>query len=289
MNEVTCVYHDRAPLGEGVFWSEREQKVYWVDIEGYRVNRYDPETGENLSVSVGGQVGAAVETVDGTLLLGMKDGVYEISFPAGAPRKLCDPTGGDSDNRLNDGKAGPDGRLYIGAMGPEGLQKLYRVERDKRAFAAIESGITCSNGMCWSLDRSVFYYIDSPTREVWAYDFDLATGGIADRRVAVNAKDLPGTPDGMTIDAEGKLWVAFWDGGCVRRYDPDTGEMLRKIDLPVSRVTTCAFGGPDLEDLYITTASIGFSEDDWRREPLAGGLFVCRPGVKGIPGYVFGA
>ncbi len=287
MSEVTCVYHDRAQLGEGVFWSEREQKVFWIDIEGHRVCRFDPKSGENESVSVGQQVGTVIENASGGLVLGLKDGVYSFDYENGALVKWCDPMAGDLENRLNDGKAGPDGRFYVGGMGPDGEQSLYRIENDTTSFATIESGVTCSNGLVWSLDRKTFYYIDSPQRVVWAYDFDLQTGAITNRRVVVDVRGEECVPDGMTIDAEGMLWVAFWEGWGVRRYNPDTGELLQKIDLPVARVTCCAFGGADLDTLYITTASIGFEDSDWEREPKAGGLFAVKPGVKGIASFQF--
>lgn len=287
MSEVTCVYHDRAQLGEGVFWSVREQKVFWIDIEGHRVCRFDPSTGKNDSVFVGQQVGTVIENEAGGLVVGLKDGVYALDYETGGLSKWCDPLQGDPDNRLNDGKAGPDGRFYVGGMGPDGKQSLYCIDNDTTSFSAIESGASCSNGLVWSLDHKTFYYIDSPQKVVWAYDFALDSGGVSNRRVVVDLREEECIPDGMTIDAEGKLWVAFWEGWGVCRYDPDTGTLLQKIELPVARVTTCAFGGTDLDTLYITTASIGFEDADWAREPQAGGLFAVKPGVKGIPSFQF--
>lgn len=287
MSEVRCVYHDRAQLGEGVFWSDREQKVFWIDIEGHRVCRYDPATGKNDSVFVGQQVGTVIENASGGLVVGLKDGVYALDYETGELAKWCDPMLGDQENRLNDGKAGPDGRFYVGGMGPDGKQSLYRIENDTTTFSTVESGLSCSNGLVWSLDRKTFYYIDSPRKVVWAYDFELDSGDISNRRVVVDIRGEDCMPDGMTIDAEGKLWVAFWEGWGVRRYDPESGELLQEIKLPVARVTTCAFGGTDLDTLYITTASIGFEDSDWDREPQAGGLFAVKPGVEGIQGFQF--
>ncbi len=287
MSEASCVYHDRAQLGEGVFWSEREQKVFWIDIEGHRVCRFDPKSGVNESVSVDQQVGTVIENASGGLVLGLKDGVYSLDFESAALVKWCDPMSGDLENRLNDGKAGPDGRFYVGCTGPDGEQSLYRIENDTTSFAAIESGVTCSNGLAWSADNKTFYYIDSPQRVVWAYDFDLDTGAISNRRVVVDVRGEESVPDGMTIDTEGMLWIAFWEGWGVRRYDPNTGTLLQEIKLPVARVTSCAFGGEHLDTLFITTASIDFDEADWAREPLAGGLFAVKPGVRGVPSYPF--
>ncbi|MDQ8200057.1 SMP-30/gluconolactonase/LRE family protein [Pelagicoccus enzymogenes] len=289
MCDLQCVYHDRAQLGEGVFWSQNEQKVFWIDIEGQRVCRFDPESGENESVFVGQQVGTVVENAAGGLVVGLKDGVYALEFETGALRKWCDPMNGCRDNRLNDGKAGPDGRFYVGSMGPEGKQSLFCIDNDTTSIRTLEDQVTCSNGLAWSLDQGTLYYIDSPQRFVWAYDFDREAGRISNRRVVVDVRGEDCVPDGMTIDSEGKLWVAFWEGWGVRRYDPDTGTLLQEIKLPVARVTSCAFGGKDLDTLYITTASIGFEDADWKREPQAGGLFSVEPGVKGVPSFLLKA
>ncbi len=287
MSELVCVYHDRAIVGEGVFWSRTEKKVYWMDLEGERACCFDPRTSENVSVEVGQKIGTIVEVEGGGFVVALKDGIYGLDFSTGKLDKWCDPMEGDEQNRSNDGKAGPDGRLYVGGAGPRGGQSLYRIERDRTSYEVIETGVTCSNGLVWSLDNKTMYYIDSPARVVWAYDFNLDTGSISNRRVVVDVTSEACVPDGMTIDAQGMVWVAFWEGGCVRRYNPNTGDELQRIELPVSRVTSCAFGGEALEKLYITTASVGFEDADWEREPLAGGLFVCKPGVKGVPSFAF--
>ncbi len=287
MIEIRCVYHDRAVVGEGVYWSQREQALFWVDIDGHRVCRFEPISARNQSIDVGQPVGAVVELEDGGLLVALKDGIYALDFASGSLRPWCDPLGGDASSRLNDGKAGPDGRLYVGGIGPEGTQRLFRVERDGSSFEAIERGVTCSNGLCWSEDGKTFYYIDSPERVVRAYDFDAASGSIENRRVVVDTRSEECVPDGMTIDGQGMLWVAFMDGWRVCRFDPSTGEELQRILLPVAKVTSCVFGGPRYNQLYISTASAGFGAADWEREPLAGGLFVCEPGARGLPGNRF--
>lgn len=288
MAVVDCVYHNKATLGEGALWSPRESRLYWIDIHGHKVCRYDPAAGVNEEVDVGQPVGMVAERASGGLVAGLKDGVYGLDFESGKLEKWCDPMEGDESNRLNDGKAGPDGRLYVGCEGPERRQRLYRVERDGKRYQTIEEGVTCSNGLCWSHDRATMYYIDSPVRKVEAYDFDVDSGLIGNRRAVVDVTGEACVPDGMTIDAEGMLWVAFWEGSCVRRFDPNTGRELERVTLPVSRVTSCSFGGEKLDQLYITTASVGFEASDWEREPLAGGLFVCNPGVKGVPAFMFG-
>ncbi len=230
------------------------------------------------------KIGTIAPTVSGSFVIGLEDGVYGYDFDSNASDKWCDPMQGCSENRFNDGKAGPDGRFYIGSMGPDRLRGLYRVDED-RSWTRIETDITCSNGLVWSLDHRTFYYIDSPTRQIVAYDFDCESGSISGRRIVVECVPSHGFPDGMTIDSDGMLWVAHWQGFCVRRWNPDTGEEIDRIELPVERVTSCAFGGSDLRDLYITTASVEMSLQDWESYPQSGGLFRKRLEISGVPSY----
>lgn len=274
-------------MGEGVFWSEREQRVYWVDIQGKRLHRFDPASGTNETRSLDKQVGTAVERAEGGLVLGLDDGVAGYDFDSEELDYWCDPMEGDGSNRLNDGKAGPDGRFYVGGIGEAGTQKLYCIDRDRSWRVAVE-GVTCSNGLAWSLDHRLMYYIDTPTMQVVAYDFDKDSGQLSGKRKVVEVEERYGMPDGMTLDSEGKLWVAHWMGNAVRRWDPDTGELLDEIAVPAARVTSCAFGGPEYKDLYITTASVGFAEEDWVMQPQAGGLFHVPLEVAGIPNFSFG-
>ena len=288
MSELECVINGGATLGEGVLWSARERVVYWVDIEEGMVFRYDPEKRENRGVLLGKRVGTIAESDSGFLVAALEDGVYQLDFDSGRLDKWNDPMGGNPENRFNDGKAGPDGRFYVGSIGAQGEQFLYRINKD-RSWESIEEGITCSNGLVWSLDFETLYYIDTPTMSVVAYDFDSKSGSIANKRVIIEVSDDMGMPDGMTIDSEGKLWVAHWEGYCVRRWDTDTGSETMKIEVPVARVTSCAFGGDDLRDLYITTASVGLSASDREDQPLAGGLFRWRSPIAGTEGFRFRA
>lgn len=236
MSELECVVDAKSILGEGVFWSENEQCIYWVDIDGFIVYRFDPATGENVGRNVGKKVGTVAPTKSGKLVLGLSDGVYGFDFETGELVKHCDPMQGGTENRLNDGKAGPDGRFYVGCMGKKQSEGLYRIEADGR-WAEIENGITCSNGLVWSLNNETFYYIDSPTRSVVAYDFNIETGDLSNRRTIIDVDPKLGIPDGMTIDSEGMLWVAHWQGWNVRRWDPNTGNVLQEIPIPVERVS----------------------------------------------------
>ncbi len=167
-----------------------------------------------------------------------------------------------------------------------GAGSLYRLDTDLSVHRVL-GDVTVSNGLAWSFDRRTLYYIDSPTRVVSAFDYDDEAGTITGRRVAVTVPEELGSPDGMTIDSEGKLWVAHWGAGAVCRWDPDGGHLLEKIDVPAAHTTSCAFGGEDLGDLYITTARSGRSREDLEAQPLAGGLFRVRPGARGVPAFEF--
>jgi sugar lactone lactonase YvrE len=191
--------------------------------------------------------------------------------------------------RLNDGKVGPDGRFWVGTMAldersPVGA--LYAFDRSGKSSTMLE-GVTVSNGLDWSPDARTFYYVDSPTRRVDAFDFDLDTGEISNRRPFVTA-DLDAEPDGLTVDSEGYVWVAYWGGWCVRRYSP-RAQLDQEIVVPASQVTSCTFGGKDLGELYITTASDGLRLPDLDTQPHAGGVFAARPGSVGLAARLFGA
>jgi sugar lactone lactonase YvrE len=189
---------------------------------------------------------------------------------------------------MNDGKCDRAGRFWAGTMamkeGP-GAGSLYRLDTDHSVHTMV-TGVTISNGLCWSLDDKQMYYIDTPLGRVDVFDFDAPSGAIKNRRTLFEIPKENGAPDGMTIDEDGCLWVAHWGGGAVRRYTTK-GVVDQTIELPASRVTSCMFGGSDLRDLYITTASIGLTPEQQREQPHAGGIFVSRTGVTGTPGYLF--
>jgi len=193
-------------------------------------------------------------------------------------------------NRFNDGKCDPAGRFWAGTMEysfKENRGTLYCLDRDGSVRKML-GDIGISNGLAWSLDGSVMYYIDTLTSAVRAFDFDMETGAIRNERTAIRVPEEMGHPDGMTIDAEGMLWIALWGGGQVGRWNPDNGELLTSISCPVSLTTACAFGGKELDTLYITSAVDDLSGEQLEKEPHAGGLFAVRPGCQGIAAYRFG-
>ncbi len=282
---MELVLDAKARLGEGPIWHARRGVLYWLDIENGEVHVYDPVARADRTVRVGQQVGTVVPRARGGVMLAVEQGFASLDLETGAVAVVANPEP-ETGNRFNDGKCDPAGRFWAGTIGREGTANVYRLDADLTSHRMI-TGVTCSNGIAWSLDRRTMYYIDTPVRTVVAYDYDQATGAIANRRVAVDLTREPGYPDGMTLDAEGMVWIGMWDGWALTRWNPATGERLAAVKLPVARVTACAFGGPDLGTLYITTAWTALSDADRAAQPLAGGLFRCAPGVRGLPAPEF--
>ncbi|WP_438433134.1 SMP-30/gluconolactonase/LRE family protein [Gorillibacterium sp. sgz500922] len=283
--ELELVADVKAVLGEGPSWDAERELLYWVDIEGERVHEFNPADGTDRTIPVGRMVGAAVPVEQGGLLLAAKDGFCKLDPLTGRLAEVAKPEAEPEDNRFNDGKCDPAGRFWAGTMSLNGQQKrgkLYRLDADGSVHSILD-GFTTSNGLAWTADGRTMYHIDTPTLLVMAYTFDPDTGEVSQPRAAVRFPEEEGFPDGMTIDAEGMLWVAHWGGGKVSRFDPATGERLAEIAVPAEQVTSCAFGGRELDELYITTARTGLSEEQLKRQPAAGGLFRIKPGVKGTP------
>lgn len=272
-------------LGEGPLWDEQKQRIIWLDILNGKVHSFVPETSAYSFFKTGQLTGAAVLTNRGTMIGALQNGFYELNEADGSSRFIADPEANLPENRFNDGKCDPQGRFWAGTMNiPETSVSgnLYVLDPDGNVHHRI-AGIGCSNGLAWNAAGDTMYYIDSPTREVVAYDFNADTSEITNRRVVFTVPEGNGFPDGMTIDAEDKLWVALWDGWKVIRVDPDKGEIIASIGLPAARITSVAFGGADFNDLYITSARVGVPEEQLEKQPLAGSLFVIRDiGVKGL-------
>ncbi|MEO1435020.1 MAG: SMP-30/gluconolactonase/LRE family protein [Bacteroidota bacterium] len=278
-----------AQLGEGAFWNIENQTFYWVDIEGKRLHLFDPITGKNRSLQTPTHIGTVVPMNDNVAMVGLVDGAYLMNTETGNLKpyaKIDDNVGA---TRLNDGKCDPAGRLWVGSMHwetSEPVGSLYRVDGNEQATKILDS-ITVSNGIVWSKDRKIMYYIDTPTKKIHAFDYDMLSGEIKNERIAVVIADSLGLPDGMTIDADDKLWVGMWNGNAVCRFDPTSGQLMEQVEVPAHNVTSCAFGGPALDTLYITTASIDMTEEEKAQFPLAGSVFKYVPGVKGVPSDLF--
>lgn len=289
MTKAELVYDAKATLGEGPSWDAASGLLYWVDIAGGRIHRWSPSDGTDTYAEIGQMVGAAVPDTSGGLTLAAQHGFYRYDLLTRKLAPLGDPEEGLPNNRFNDGKCDSRGRFWAGTMdmiGDSPSGALYRLDGDGRT-AKMLTGISCSNGIAWSPDDRIMYYIDSPTRRVVAYEFDAESGNLGSGRTVIELAKDEGVPDGMTSDAEGNLWVAQWGGSCVSRWNPVTGKRLSKVELPAAKVTSCVFGGPRLDELYITTARIGLSEEELREQPLAGGLFRYKAGVQGMPTYSY--
>ena len=279
----------RCTLGEGPVWHPETQTLYWIDIESKLIKRLNPQTSEVESKPVPARVGAVVPTTSGMWIAALENGFHEFDWVTGASTPITDPEAGITGTRFNDGKVAPDGSFWAGTMSIDDRKEtgsLYRLSSNMQATKFVE-GITCSNGLAWTSDASTFYYVDTPTRRVDAFDYDLTSGDISNRRTAFSIPEANAYPDGMCIDAENNLWLGHWGGSAVICYDPSTGRELERIEVDAKNVTSCCFGGIDLTDLYITTARIGTSDEDLAKYPSAGSIFVVKNLTKGAPVPMF--
>lgn len=272
--EAELFYKDDCTLGEGPFWYD--DRLWWVDIERGSLRSVNGEAADFRSVEVGRKLGTVAPMGGNRFTVAMQDGFGVLEWEGAAVSLHHDPEAHLPDNRFNDGKADPRGRFVAGTMGKARSGALYLLDLDGSTRKLLE-GISISNGLAWSSDGLRFFYIDTPTRLLRAFDYDLDRGTISNERVIREFAPELGSPDGMTIDAEDHLWVAFWDGAAIRCIDSVNGAQLDEIRVPADRTTSCTFGGPELRDLFITTAGFGIRDD----QPDAGSIFVCRPGVIG--------
>lgn len=288
--EPEVVVRYNAIIGEGVIWDEKKQILYWVDITGKKVFIYNPRTGENRGIDVGHDVGTIVVRESGGVMLAVNDGFASLDTESEELKLIADPESDMPNNRFNDGKCDPAGRFWAGTMSYDkarGAGSLYRMDTDMSVHRMVDN-VTISNGIVWSLDNRILYFIDSVNRTIDAFDYDQSTGNISNRRVAVSTDKKYGFPDGMALDEEGLLWVAHFGGGCVCRWNPDTGELAHKINIPqASQTTACTFGGDNFNELYITSACEDMTDEDLKGEPLAGSLFKVDVDVKGAPTFAF--
>lgn len=280
----------RARLGEGPSWDGEAGVLWWVDIHNHRVHRWDPASGEDTVWETGETTGCVHPAADGRVVVALRRGVALLDPGTGALERVAELLPERPGLRLNDGKCDARGRLWVGSVSKEeGGAALFRVDADG-GTREMESGLTVSNGLGWSPDGATFYLTDSPARTIFAYDFDVDAGEISRRRVLAELAPAgaDSVPDGLAVDAEGCVWSAQWGGGCVVRFAPDGRELLR-VRVPVPHPTSCAFGGADGSELYVTSASVGMSDDRIEEAVESGDLFVLRPGVAGPPSHRFGA
>jgi D-xylonolactonase len=262
--------------GEGPLWHPDEQRVYWLDIPQGRMFRYDPATGEHEICYEGDPTGGFTIQPDGGLLLFQAKGAVR-GWHAGTLTTLVDELPGEGETRFNDVIADPAGRVFCGTMPTKDrLGRLYRLDTDG-TFTVVLEGIGVSNGMGFTPDRTQMYYTDSRKREIYVFDYDRETGALTNQRVFVRTPEGEGIPDGMTVDAEGHVWSARWDGGCLVRYAPD-GSEERRINFPAKKVSCPSFGGPQYTDIYVTTAG---GQNKATEGKGAGALFRLNLGIQG--------
>ena len=288
-SEAELVIPAKAILGEGPCWDSDKKVLYWVNILDKKVNIYDPRSHKNREIQLGQMVGTVVPRRAGGLVVALEKGFHFLDLETEELTPIDDPESHLPENRFNDGKCDPFGRFWAGTMSLSeemGQGSLYCLGTDLRVDKKRE-GLTISNGLAWSPDQKYMYLIDTPTKKVTRFDYNLKSGDIENPTEVIAFPEGVGAPDGMTIDEEGMLWIAHWGGSQVSRWNPETGEQVSSIPIPSLNVTSCAFGGENLDDLYVTTARKNTSEENLDRFPEAGGVFKVRSGVKGLPAYTF--
>lgn len=287
---ATLEYKVNSKLGEGALWNYKTQEFYWVDIEGKTLNIYNPKTKTNKVIKTPSRVGTVVPYTKEQAVVALEDGIYKINLENGDLKQISNVESDITENRFNDGKCDPKGNLWVGSMHlKESLPNanLYKIEPNGVTTKMVDS-VTISNGIVWSKDTKKMYYIDTPSKSIKSYDYDIETSTISNEKIAVNIPESLGYPDGMTIDENDTLWVGLWNGNAVAQFDPKTGKLISKIEVPAHNVTACAFGGENLDILYITTSNNDMTEEERKKYPLAGSIFKYKPGVKGVPAFFFG-
>jgi sugar lactone lactonase YvrE len=277
----------KATLGEGPAWDAKTQTLYWIDILEKRIY-----TGTEPIAQLDKFIGCLAPRPSGTLLIALSDGEGLSSLvdlnPDASQQTVLVTVSESATTRLNDGKCDPAGRFLVGSMDMNETDPTGSVYSfDGKQVTTLLSGVSISNGLAWSPDHKTFYYIDTPTHKVQAFDYDIATGQIANPRTAIHIPDSFGWPDGMTSDTDGNLWIALWAGAQIAKWDPRTGQLLEQIPVPAFQTSCCVFGGKDMNELYITSARKGMSEENLKKYPLSGGLFKVETKVTGMPTFEF--
>lgn len=268
-------------IGEGPLWHPGEKCVYWTDIPMGRMFRYNPATGAHEQFYDGEVVGGFTIQEDGSLLLFMAKGAIAI-WRDGRLEYVYEEIPNERETRFNDVIADPAGRVFCGTMSTaDRPARLFRLDVDTQLTELLDD-VDISNGMGFTPDRKQMYYTDSPTREIYLFDYNQDTGGITNKRVFVRTPEGEGVPDGMTVDAEGYVWSARWDGSCLVRYSPD-GREDRRIEFPAKKVSSVIFGGEDYTDMYVTTAGGDNKVDEGYG---AGALFRINLGIRGVPEFL---
>jgi len=271
-------------IGESPVWSVREQALYWVDVEGKCVQRFTPQTTARARWTMPEATGSIGLRCSGGLIAATRTGFVSLDTDSGEITPITDPEADLPGNRFNDGKVDRAGRFWAGtknlANNAQATGSVYRLDADRTAHR-VTGGISCTNGIAWSPDNRTMYLCDTWVRRVYRFAFDLDAGTAHSRTLFAELAPAAGYPDGLTVDAEGFIWNAHYDGWCITRYAPD-GRVDRVLQMPVQHVTSLMFGGPDLAILYVTSASMRLSEDERRSQCCAGHVFAFEPGARGL-------
>ena len=267
-------------LGEGPVWNAEDQSLYWVDIEQNKILRFRPEFGSHQVFDLGQSVTSLGVRASGGLVVSLRDGFAFFDLATEIVQRIENSPSIQPGSRFNDGAVDPQGRFWAGTMSNKLENGLFRLDLD-RSVKLMDSGFGISNGLGWSPDSKTMYFTDSIQRVIYAYDFDPANGDIENRRDFIRVPEGEGVPDGLTVDSEGFIWSARWDGWKIVRYDP-MGKVALEIHMPVQRPTSCTFGGEDLTALYVTSARVGLDESALKGQPLAGDIFRIHTHIKGL-------
>jgi sugar lactone lactonase YvrE len=290
MPSLQVIPNHTSLLGEGPVWDHKKKVIIWVDIINGIIHEYAPQEKNFRSIKVQEMIGSVALCTNGNYVAALQSGFAFVNRNTGVISKIHDPEIHLPENRFNDGKCDPAGRFWAGSMSitdEAGKGNVYSFHPNNTVNKKI-GGVSISNGMAWNAGATLFYYIDTPTYQIDAYDYDNVSGEISNGRPIITIDKKDGNPDGMTIDNEGMLWVAHWDGWKITRWNPETGVKLTEIAMPVARVTSCTFGGPQLQDIYITSARVGLSQNELAKQPLAGSLFVLEnSGYTGVAAAEF--
>ncbi len=281
--QARLLYQSDHTLGEGPFWHARRNSFFWTDIEGKCFYEYPWPSGPAIRRQLMHRVSLITETTDGNLLLAVQGGIGLYHLSTESFLWLTDLEKENAANRTNDGAIDAAGRLWVGTMErtcKKNAGALYCIDQNLSIIQK-RSSLTIPNGLAWSADGKRMYFIDSPSQAVESFLFNEKQGTITYEKTVISIDKKMGTPDGMCIDAEGMLWIALWDGFCISRWNPDNGSLLDKIMLPVPQVSSCAFGGEQLDQLLITTARENLPQETINNYPLSGSVFLARPGVCG--------
>lgn len=281
-------YEDKNELGEGAIWNHERGEFWSIDIEGKKWFQLDVANKSQIVHQLDQRIGTIVPSTDGRAVLALQDGIYFYDVETGEMELIASPEAHLDSIRFNDGKCDPSGRLWVGSMHLEQIEDaaaLYKISGDKSAVQMLDS-ITISNGIVWSSDKKTMYYIDTPDGKIRVFDYDDESGTISNERSMMDFKKY-GFPDGSTIDADDNLWVCLWNGNGVLQIDTNTGEVIGRVNVPAHNITSCAFGGQNLDSLFITSARVDMSEAELDSLPLSGSVFVAVPGVKGVEASFF--